>query len=101
MRRGCTENHTVVDAGPPCLLLKVTPVSCTEAVQTLKGQRRVETAVRNHAGTEERTLCAPTRGMHSSGKSMCIYTVWLHCAAATDNKQASERRLYCFSSLVN
>lgn len=83
------------------LLLKVTPVDCTEAVQTLKGQRCVEAAVRTQAGTEERSLCAPSRSTRPSGKSTYLYTVWLHCAAAADNKQASERRLYCFSSLVN
>lgn len=31
-------------------------------------------AVRKHAGTEERTLCAPTRGMHSFGESVgCMF----------------------------
>lgn len=51
----------------------------------------------NQASEEERTLCA--RGMctwhailaegHMAAAHVCMFTVWLHCAAVIDNKQVS------------
>lgn len=41
--------------------------------------------------------CAPL----GRARGACIDTVWLHCVAATNNKQVPEQPFYSFSSLVN